>query len=223
MSNFDGFSSDLSLTHFRFVWFEKSHNMLSLQEGEEREVCNLSNSLEDEVGGGVSTVQVPHHVTTQPHLPTTPHKHYNHKNSLPRIMWKDGKKKSPYTCLFLCLCFLFIVLNEMSPLVSFLVGHVRNYFQKFVCMRTMSDQSMTFSETTKWGTIHLECGNSFTRSLSLEKHLAWTHGRLCHPPLLSLIWGQASSLVDLVWRVQWISFVWCVLRKTVLRSLWEFW
>ena len=89
----------------------------------------------------------------------------------------------------------------MSPLVSFLVGHVRNYFQKFVCMRTMSDQSMTFSETTKWGTIHLECGNSFTRSLSLEKHLAWTHGRLCHPPLLSLIWGQASSLVDLVWRV----------------------
>ena len=148
------------------------------------------------------TVQVPHHVTTQPHLPTTPHHHYNHKNSLPRIMWKDGKKKSPYTCLFLCLWFLFIVLNEMSPLVSFLVGHVRNYFQKFVCMQTMSDQSMTFSETTKWGTIHLECGNSFTRSLSLEKHLAWTHGRLCHPPLLSLIWGQASSLVDLVW---WVS------------------
>ena len=46
--------------------------MLSLQEGEEREVCNLSNSLEDEVGGGVSTVQVPHHVTTQPHLASTP-------------------------------------------------------------------------------------------------------------------------------------------------------
>ena len=78
----------------------------------------------------MSTVQVPHHVTTQPHLPTTPHHHYNHKNSLPRIMWKDGKKKSPYTCLFLCSCFLFIVLNEMSPLVSFLVEHVRNYFQK---------------------------------------------------------------------------------------------
>ena len=53
--------------------------MLSLQEGEEREVCNLSNSLEDEVGGGLSTVQVPDHVTTQPHLPTTPHNHYNHK------------------------------------------------------------------------------------------------------------------------------------------------
>ena len=67
-------------------------------------------------------------------------------------MWTDDKKKSPYTCLFLCLCFfLFIVLNEMSPMVSFLVGYVRNYFQKFVCMQIMSDQSMAFSETTKWG------------------------------------------------------------------------
>ena len=112
-----------------------------------------------------------------------------------------ARKNHPTLACFCVRVFLFIVLNEMSPLVSFLVGHVRNYFQKFVCMRTMSDQSMTFSETTKWGTIHLECGNSFTRSLSLEKHLAWTHGRLCHPPLLSLIWGQASSLVDLVWRV----------------------
>jgi len=49
-----------------------------------------------------------------------------------------------------CFCvFLFIVLNEMSPMVSFLVGYVRNYFQKFVCMQIMSDQSMAFSETTK--------------------------------------------------------------------------
>ena len=53
--------------------------MLSLQEGEEREVCNLSNSLEDDVWGGMSTVQVPHHVTTQPHLPTTLHHHYPQK------------------------------------------------------------------------------------------------------------------------------------------------
>ena len=36
MTNFDGFSSDLSLTLLRFVWFEKSHNMLSLREGEGR-------------------------------------------------------------------------------------------------------------------------------------------------------------------------------------------
>ena len=42
--------------------------MLSLQEGEEREVCNLSNSLEDEVGGGVSTVQVPQKLFTQDHV-----------------------------------------------------------------------------------------------------------------------------------------------------------
>jgi len=198
VSNFGGFSSDLSQTHLRFVWFEKSHNMLSLQEGEEREVCNLSNSLEDEVGGGVSTVQVPHHVTTQPHLPTTPHHHYNHKNSLPRIMWKDGKKKSPYTCLFLCSCF-FIYCVEWNVPLGFFSGRTCEELFSEICM--YANQSMTFSETTKWGTIHLECGNSFTRSLSLEKHLAWTHGRLCHPPLLSLIWGQASLLVDLVWRV----------------------
>ena len=54
LPNFDGFSSDLPLTHLRFVWFEKSHNMLSLQEGAEREACNPSNSLEDEAGGEVS-------------------------------------------------------------------------------------------------------------------------------------------------------------------------
>ena len=133
MSNFDGFLSDLSQTHLRFVWFEKSHNMLSLQEGEEREVCNLSNSLEDEVGGGVSTVQVPHHVTTQPHLPTTPHHHYNHKNSLPRIMWKDGKKKSPYTCLFLCSCF-FIYCVEWNVPLGFFSGRTCEELFSEICM-----------------------------------------------------------------------------------------
>ena len=61
------------------------------------------------------------------------------------------RKNHPTLACF-CVCvFLFIVLNEMSPMVSFLVGYVRNYFQKFVCMQIMSDQSMAFSETTKRG------------------------------------------------------------------------
>ena len=33
----------------------------------------------------------------------------------------------------------------MSPMVSFLVGYVRNYFQKFVCIQILNDQRMTFS------------------------------------------------------------------------------
>ena len=74
-----------------------------------------------------------------------------------------ARKNHPTLACFCVRVFLFIVLNEMSPLVSLLVGHVRNYFKKFVRLRTMSDQSMTFSETTKWGTIYLECGNSFTQ------------------------------------------------------------
>ena len=133
LPNFDGFSSDLPLTHLRFVWFEKSHNMLSLQEGAEREACNPSNSLEDEAGGEVSTVQVPHHVTTQPHLPTTPHHHYNHKNSLPRIMWTDDKKKSPYTCLFLCLCF-FIYCVEWNVPHGFFSGRICEKLFSEICM-----------------------------------------------------------------------------------------
>ena len=36
------FSQDLSLTHLRFIWFEKSHNMLSQQGGAEKEACNQS-------------------------------------------------------------------------------------------------------------------------------------------------------------------------------------
>ena len=61
------------------------------------------------------------------------------------------RKNHPTLACF-CVCvFLFIVLNEMSPMVSFLVGYVRNCFQKFVCMQIMSDQSMAFSETTKRG------------------------------------------------------------------------
>ena len=30
-----------------------------------------------------------------------------------------------------CICNFFCMLNEMSPFVSFLVGYVENYFQKF--------------------------------------------------------------------------------------------
>ena len=98
----------------------------------------------------------------------------------------------PFTCLYLGLFINLFVLNEMSPIVSFLLGYVKNYFQKFVCRRIMSDQKVvshylgwTFSETTKCGTIRLECGYNFTSSLSLDKHLTWTHGRLCHPPHFS--------------------------------------
>ena len=115
--------------------------MLSLQEGVGRVVFRA----EQLPGGRGRDVQGPEHLTTTPHLATTPHHNYNHKNFLPRIMWTDYRKKSPYFCLFLCLYFLFIELNEMSPMVSFLVGYVRNYFQKFVCIQILNDQSMTFS------------------------------------------------------------------------------
>ena len=71
----------------------------------------------------------------------------------------------------------------------------------YVCKLWVT-KAWLFQKPPSEETIRLECGNSFTRSLSLEKHLAWPHGRLCHPPHLSLIWGQASSLVDLVWRVR---------------------
>jgi len=66
--------------------------------------------------------------------------------------WQD--KITLYLPVFVFL-YLFIVSNEMSPMVSFLVGYVENYFQKFLCMQIMSDQKVvshylgwTFSETS---------------------------------------------------------------------------
>ena len=131
--------SDLSLTHLRFVLFEKSNNMLSQEEGGERVVCNLSNSLEvegREQGGqeGPGT----HHEPIQPNLATT--------TTTTKILHPGScQGMAPCTCQYLCFFYLFIylfVLNEMSPMVSFLVGYLENYFQKLVCRQIMSDQKV---------------------------------------------------------------------------------
>ena len=52
----------------------------------------------------------------------------------------DIVEECPYTCLYLCLFIYLFVLNEIFPIVSFLVGYVENYFQILVCWQIISDQ-----------------------------------------------------------------------------------
>ena len=165
MTNFDGFSSDLSLTLLMFVWFEKSHNMLSLREGEGRVAL--------------------------------------HPGSCGRMARQDHP-------VFTCICVsIFIYCVEWN------VPH--GFFSSRICGKLFSEISMYanhewpksgqplfrvdfFRNHPVWN--HLPgMWENFTRSLSLEKHLAWTHGRLCQPPHFSLIWGHATSQMDLVRRV----------------------
>ena len=80
--------------------------MLSLREDEGRVTCKQSNSLE--VEGREQGGQGAGRAGTQDPQET-------------------ARKHCPA-----CICNFFCMLNEMSPFVSFLVGYVENYFQKFV-------------------------------------------------------------------------------------------
>ena len=103
MSNFDEFLSDLSLSHLRFVWFEKSHNMLSLQEGEGTVACNQSPG-------------------TTPRNHTTSLRHHTTPLLQPqKLSNQTHQEEWHYTCLYLCLFIYLFVLNEIFPIVSFLV------------------------------------------------------------------------------------------------------
>ena len=57
---------------------------------------------------------------------------------------RDGKKCN--SALYLLL-YLFIVLNEMFPLVFFLVGYVENNFRKYCCNSYVGGSCVTKNET----------------------------------------------------------------------------
>ena len=102
---------------------------------------------------------------------------------------RDGKKCN--SALYLLL-YLFIVLNEMFPLVYFLVGYVENNFRKYCCNSyvggscvTKNEKSLFNSEAILCESITLESENNFTRRFGLETHLVWKHRRLCQPPHFS--------------------------------------
>ena len=99
---------------------------------------------------------------------------------------RDGKKCN--SALYLLL-YSFIVLNEMFPLVYFLVGYVENNFRKYCCNSYVGGSCVTKkwnplfnSEAILCESIILESENDFTRRLGLETHLVWKHRRLCQPP-----------------------------------------
>ena len=77
-------------------------------------------------------------------------------------------------------------------MVSFLVGYVGNYFH-YVCMQIMRDQSIHQVRSHSpgmWEQLH--------QKVELRKAPGLASWEAVSSPHLSLIWNQASLLVDLV-------------------------
>ena len=96
--------------------------MLSLQEGEGTVACNQSPG-------------------TTPRNHTTSLRHHTTPLLQPqKLSNQTHQEEWHYTYLYLCLFIYLFVLNEIFPIVSFLVGYVENYFQILVCWQIISDQ-----------------------------------------------------------------------------------
>ena len=76
--------------------------------------------------------------TMQPHNLTSPPHHTT--SATTKTHDQVHGEEWTYTCLYLYLFIYLFVLNEIFPIVSFLVGYVENYFQILVCWQIISDQ-----------------------------------------------------------------------------------